>query len=73
VPLARPLFIYPSGAALERPEFDAFMEYYLENINNVAEQVGFIGLTEEQLSDNQAKLTKLIEEATGGSGESSGS
>jgi phosphate transport system substrate-binding protein len=73
VPLARPLFIYPSGAALERPEFDAFMEYYLENINTVAEQVGFIGLTEEQLSENQEKLTRLIEEATGGSGESSGS
>jgi phosphate transport system substrate-binding protein len=68
VPLARPLFIYPSGSALERPEFDAFMEYYLENVNSVAEQVGFIGLTEEQLSDNQAKLTRLIEEATGGSG-----
>ena len=64
-PLARPLFIYPSGAALERPEFDAFMEYYLANTNDVAEQIGFIGLTDDQLTENQDKLNTLIESAGG--------
>jgi phosphate transport system substrate-binding protein len=64
-PLARPLFIYPSGDALKREEFDAFMTYYLENVNAVAEQVGFIGLTEEQLSENEQKLEKLIEQNLG--------
>lgn len=59
-PLARPLFIYPSAKALDREEFDAFMEYYLDNVNEVASTVGFIGLTDEQLSDNQSKLEKLI-------------
>jgi len=63
VPLARALFIYPSADALARPEFDAFMEYYLANVNDVAEQVGFIGLTDEQKTDNDAKLKKLISEA----------
>ena len=33
-PLARPLFVYPSAAALERPEFDAFLQYYLDNVND---------------------------------------
>lgn len=64
-PLARPLFIYPSASALEKPEFDAFMEYYLQNVNSVAESIGFIGLTGEQLSDNETKLNELIDKAGG--------
>jgi phosphate transport system substrate-binding protein len=59
-PLSRPLFIYPSAAALERPEFDAFLQYYLDNVNDIAEQVGFIGLTDEQLTESKNSLEKLI-------------
>lgn len=59
-PLARPLFIYPSARALRNPAFDAFMEYYLANVNSIAEQVGFIGLTDAQLADNRAKLDRLV-------------
>ena len=33
-PLARPLFIYPSKAALARPEMLAFVQYYLDNVNS---------------------------------------
>ncbi len=65
-PLSRPLFVYPSADALAREEFDAFMQYYLDNVNDVAEQVGFIPLTEEQLSEQQSKLEGLI--GGGGSG-----
>ena len=65
-PLARPLFVYPSEAALERPEFDAFLEYYLDNVNEIAEQVGFIGLTDEQLSESQSNLEGLIGGGGGG-------
>jgi phosphate transport system substrate-binding protein len=60
VPLSRPLFIYPSAAALEKPEVKAFVDYYLDNANAVAESVGFIPLTEEQLKaskDATAQLT----------------
>ena len=64
-PLARPLFIYPSADALAKPEFDAFMEYYLANVNDVADGIGFIGLTEDQLSENETKLNDLIEKAGG--------
>ncbi len=59
-PLARPLFIYPSADALARPEFDEFMRYYLDNVNEVAPSIGFIGLTDEQLTDNKKKLEGLI-------------
>jgi len=59
VPLGRELFIYPSGQALERPEVQAFVEYYLENVNEIAEQAGFISLTDEQLTESQDKVTSL--------------
>jgi len=59
-PLARPLFIYPSGEALKDEVFDEFMRYYLDNVNDVASSVGFIGLTDEQLTENKDKLESLI-------------
>jgi phosphate transport system substrate-binding protein len=50
-PLSRPLLIYPSDAALKKPEVKAFVDYYLENVNDIAETVGFVPLTEEQLEE----------------------
>jgi phosphate transport system substrate-binding protein len=61
VPLSRPLFIYPSAVALERPEVKAFVDYYLENVNEIAESVGFISLTEEQLEASKDATAKLTE------------
>ena len=62
-PLGRPLFIYPSDKALKDAAMDAFLEYYLENVNDVAEQVGFIPLTTEQLNKSKSQLQKLINQA----------
>jgi phosphate transport system substrate-binding protein len=59
VPLSRPLFIYPSDAALKRPEVKAFVDYYLDNVNGVAEAVGFIPLTDEQLQQSKGAAAKL--------------
>ncbi|HEX5984353.1 MAG TPA: PstS family phosphate ABC transporter substrate-binding protein, partial [Solirubrobacterales bacterium] len=47
-PLSRPLFMYPSEQALQKPEVKAFIAYYLETVNSVAEALGFVPLTEEQ-------------------------
>jgi phosphate transport system substrate-binding protein len=58
-PLSRPLFIYPSEAALKKPEVKAFVEYYLENVAGVAEAVGFVPLTEEQLEESEAAAKKV--------------
>lgn len=57
-PLSRPLFVYPSDAALKKPEVKAFVEYYLENATGIAESVGFIPLTEEQLEASETAATK---------------
>jgi phosphate transport system substrate-binding protein len=65
-PLSRPLFVYPSAEALQDPAVDAFLQYYLDNINEVAEQVGFIPLTDEQLQKSQDNLQGLISGSGGG-------
>jgi phosphate transport system substrate-binding protein len=58
-PLSRPLFIYPSAEALKRPEVKAFVEFYLENQQQITEQALFVPMTEEQLAKSQDKVAKL--------------
>ena len=58
-PLSRPLFMYPSEQALQKPEVKAFIAYYLENVNSVAESLGFVPLTEEQLAESEAAAAKI--------------
>ena len=60
-PLARPLFIYPSNAAVEEKEqVKAFIDYYAQNDDTIAETAQFIPLNDEQrteLEDAAAQLT----------------
>jgi phosphate transport system substrate-binding protein len=58
-PLARPLFIYPSAAALARPEVEAFVEYYVANTRRIAEDALFIPLNTEQETELRADLDRL--------------
>ncbi len=47
VPLSRPIFIYVSMTAVERPEVDAFVRFYLQNAATLSEEVGYIPLPDE--------------------------
>jgi phosphate transport system substrate-binding protein len=47
-PLSRPLFIYPSADLLARPEGIAFVTFYIENSDQIAEQALFVPMTAEQ-------------------------
>ena len=58
-PLGRQLFIYPSGEALQREEVVAFVEFYIENNDPIAEAATFIPLTAEQKEEAQAKVDEL--------------
>jgi phosphate transport system substrate-binding protein len=58
-PLSRPLFMYPSEQALQRPEVKSFIAYYLENVNSAAEALGYVPLTEEQLAESEAAAEKV--------------
>jgi phosphate transport system substrate-binding protein len=48
-PLSRPLFIYPSAeAASSKPEVQAFIDFYVESNQTIAEEALFIPLNSEQ-------------------------
>ncbi|MGH8775002.1 MAG: PstS family phosphate ABC transporter substrate-binding protein [Jiangellaceae bacterium] len=59
-PLGRQLYIYPSAEALERPEVEAFVRFYIENIDQIVEAAAFIGLNDEQKITLQEQFDALI-------------
>jgi phosphate transport system substrate-binding protein len=59
-PLARPLFIYPSVSALQRPEFAAFVQYYLDNVNTYVDETGYIEAQPDVLSKSKADLAAAL-------------
>lgn len=58
-PLGRPLFIYPSAEALQRPEVLAFIDFYLENQEELTTLALFIPMNDEQLAESQARVEEL--------------
>lgn len=58
-PLARPMFIYVSGAALERPEVRSFVEYYMQNAEELVPQVGYVPLDAEAYASNLSRVQEL--------------
>jgi phosphate transport system substrate-binding protein len=59
-PLARPLFIYVSVKALERPEVAEFVKFYIQNAGKLAEEVGYIGLPENVLALVKERVERRI-------------
>ena len=57
-PLSRPLFIYVSKQSMERPEVKAFVEFYLDNAAELAQEVGYIKLGEAEYASNREALTR---------------
>lgn len=55
-PLSRPLFIYVSKTSMERPEVKAFVEFYLDNAAELATEVGYIRLGDEEYASNRASI-----------------
>ncbi|MBW3639604.1 MAG: PstS family phosphate ABC transporter substrate-binding protein [Actinobacteria bacterium] len=58
-PLGRPLFIYATTKTVERPEGLAFLEYYIENSDEIAEQALYVPLSDEQKKEATAKIEAL--------------
>jgi phosphate transport system substrate-binding protein len=58
-PLSRPLFVYPSKEALKRPEVKAFVQYYLDNFDTLAETAQLVAMTPEQAKKSQDGFAKI--------------
>lgn len=61
--LARPLFIYLKNESLANPAVADFATFYLENVNSVIEDVGYIPATEERIAEAQANVEEAIASA----------
>ncbi|MGH3030379.1 MAG: PstS family phosphate ABC transporter substrate-binding protein [Gaiellaceae bacterium] len=59
-PLARPLFIYVKNESLERPEVQAFLRFYLENVEAIAEDALYIPPSEEVKEESLTTLESAI-------------
>lgn len=47
-PLSRPLYMYVNKEAIARPEVKAFLTFYLENAKDIAAEVGYVALPDDQ-------------------------
>jgi phosphate transport system substrate-binding protein len=57
-PLSRPLFMYPSTKAIERPEVKAFMDYVTSQAPAIAEAAKIVPLTSEQQAEAEGALAQ---------------
>jgi phosphate transport system substrate-binding protein len=58
-PLGRPLFTYASDTALAKPEVLAFMEFTIDNADEIASVSGFVPMTDAQKDEQRAKIRSL--------------
>jgi len=61
-PLSRPIFIYVTRKASERPEVSAFVKFYLENAPQLVKEVGYVPLPDRVY---QLALERFEKRATG--------
>jgi phosphate transport system substrate-binding protein len=59
-PFSRPLFIYVSTASLGRAEVQTFVNYYLENVPELCEQVGYVRLPPSLLDRSKENLDSEV-------------
>lgn len=55
-PLSRPLFVYVSRRALDRPEVASFVRFYLESAPELAAEVGYVPLPERAYALAQQRV-----------------
>jgi len=60
-PLSRPLFMYPSAEAIQKPEVKAYMQYVVDNYDTIAGQAQIVPMDSSQAT----KATSAFEKATG--------
>ena len=55
-PLSRPLFVYVNNASFAKPQVAGFMDYYLNNLDSLAESAQFITVPDDVVEENLSKL-----------------
>jgi phosphate transport system substrate-binding protein len=60
-PLSRPLFIYVKKDSLKRPEVSDFVKFYLDNVRELATEVGYVALPDAMLGKVQTRAASSTE------------
>jgi phosphate transport system substrate-binding protein len=55
-PLSRPLFMYPSDKALQKPEVKAFMDYVVDNYESIAAASQIVPMSQAQAGEAKTAL-----------------
>jgi phosphate transport system substrate-binding protein len=55
-PLSRPLFMYPSGEAIKKPEVAGFMQFVVDNYSEIADAALIVPMDETQASEAQSAV-----------------
>jgi phosphate transport system substrate-binding protein len=59
-PLSRPIFIYAAAKAVERPEVQTFVTFYLDNAAKLVSQVGYVALSDALYAAMKTRLTSKV-------------
>ncbi|WP_299984581.1 PstS family phosphate ABC transporter substrate-binding protein [uncultured Pontibacter sp.] len=62
-PLSRPLFLYVSSKAIDKPEVVDFINFYLDNAGELAQEVGYIALPDNIYNEQKQKFEQFVEGA----------
>jgi phosphate transport system substrate-binding protein len=58
-PISRPIFMYPKREALQRPEVRAFMEFVVQNHQQIAEASRIVPMNQQQALESQQEFQSL--------------
>jgi phosphate transport system substrate-binding protein len=60
-PLSRPLFIYVRGSDIrERPEVHGFIQFYLDHMQELAAEVGYVSLPDDRLAAMRERVAPFV-------------
>ena len=59
-PFSRPLFIYVNTESLNRAEVQAFVTFYLDNVSEACESVGYVRLPAEIIDTSKANFEGVV-------------
>lgn len=65
-PLSRPLFIYVNSKAAEKEIVQDFVAFYLDNVNMLSTEVGYIPLNEDEITAGKTKWAEFVAKHTTG-------
>jgi phosphate transport system substrate-binding protein len=59
-PLSRGLYVYVNSVAVDRPEVNEFVKFYLDNAGALTREVGFIPMSDEEYAAQKKKYEEFM-------------